>query len=268
MTLTYPKTTVLDHGYLQLKDVMGSDERIVEAARMSTGKGFLGWGPKHAEECPSTVDPLHAKVIPRARGMAPILVHGGACECEPKAGDEKLLAFLWNNRHTTPFEQCCLSIEVQAPLMVFREWHRHRTQSYNEFSARYAQMPNLHYLPSADRVRGQSVINKQATGDDALPPLIVAEFLRRCDEEQQLVYRNYEWAIENGIAREVARLDTPVSRYSRMVASGNLLNWLRFVGLRNAPTAQWEIRQYAVVLNDILKERFPRTLALFEEKPL
>ena len=84
------RTEVLDHGYVELVESWGSDERIVEAARMSTGKGFLGWGPKE----------------------------------DGSAGDEKLLKFLWENKHATPFEMGGMVIEVQAPIFVFREWHR------------------------------------------------------------------------------------------------------------------------------------------------
>jgi len=83
---------VLDHGYIKLVESWGSDERIIEAARMSTEKGFLGWGTPE------------------------------------KPGDEKLLGYLYKNKHMTPFEMSGWIIEVQAPIFVFREWHRHRTQ--------------------------------------------------------------------------------------------------------------------------------------------
>ena len=109
------RVELLDHGYLSLVETWGSDERIVEAARMSTGKGFLGWGTADAP------------------------------------GDEKLLKFLSDNAHATPFEMAGLIVEVQAPIMVFREWHRHRTQSYNEMSARYTPLPDVNYLPSVER---------------------------------------------------------------------------------------------------------------------
>src|SRR6185295_451000 len=97
---------VLDRGYVRLVDVWGSDRTIIEAARMSTGKGFLGWGD------------------------------------EGKPGDEKLLRFLWENKHATPFEMAGATFEIEAPIFVFREWHRHRTQSYNEMSARYTPLPD------------------------------------------------------------------------------------------------------------------------------
>ena len=219
---------LLDHGYLRLVESWGSDERIIEAARMSTNKGFLGWGT------PDT------------------------------PGDEKLLRYLYENHHGTPFEMAGMIIEVQAPIMVFREWHRHRTQSYNELSARYAQMPDLHYMPLPQRVQAQSRANKQGS-EGALPQEIVEEFLRRIDAEQHAAYETYEWAIQNGIAKEVARINTPVSRYSRMRASANLRNWLAFLTLRMAPGAQWEIRQYANAVGTLIQKAFPRTWTLFCE---
>jgi thymidylate synthase (FAD) len=214
-------------GYVQLIETWGSDERIIDAARMSTDKGFQGW-----------------------------------------PADEKLLRFLWEHRHTSPFEQAGVGFEVQGPIFVFREWHRHRTQSYNEFSARYAQMPDLHYLPDSSRVKAQSKTNKQGTSDHFLPAEIVAEFLQRIEREQRMIYETYRWALDHGIARELARLNTPASRYSKMRASANLLNWLRFCGLRMSGSAQWQIRQYANAIGSEIENHFPRTWALFKEKPL
>lgn len=109
------RVSVLDHGYVELIENWGSDEAIVEAARMSTDKGFLGWEPG---PCPVCDGETH--------------VNGAACRaCEGKGeirGDKHLLRYLWNNKHSTPFEFAGMTIEVQAPLIVFREWHRHRTQ--------------------------------------------------------------------------------------------------------------------------------------------
>src|SRR3990167_8524449 len=102
---------VLDHGYVELIEVWGSEERIIESARMSTNRGFNGWDK-----------------------------------------DEKLLRYLYENKHLTPFEQCGLTLEVQAPIFVVREWMRHRTQSYNELSGRYSEMPHLFYIPSIERL--------------------------------------------------------------------------------------------------------------------
>jgi thymidylate synthase (FAD) len=224
---------VLDHGSIRLIETWGSDEAIIEAARMSTGKGFLGWGTREAP------------------------------------GDEKLLAYLWNHRHTSPFEQAGLRVAVQAPIFVFREWHRHRTQSFNEFSARYAPMPDLHYVPTLERVKIAGGNNKQAGGVVGLAPDDrITQWLTDAAELQAVVYRHYEHGLELGIPKEVARINTPVARYSKMVASANLLNWLRFLGLRMAPVAQWEIRQYAEALGAFVAEHFPRTWTLFRDRPI
>lgn len=217
---------VLDHGYVKLIDTMGTDESIIEAARMSTGKGFENWEK-----------------------------------------DITLLDFLWRHKHTSPFEMCELTIEVQAPIMVFREWHRHRTQSYNEFSARYAQMPNLHYIPEKTRVQKQSAANKQG-GSEQMPDEDAQSFVDECGADQERLYIQYEDWIEAGIAKEVARINTPVSRYSKMRAKTDLLNWLRFLSLRMKPNAQLEIRKYAEAVATIVQALFPRTWRLFEENDL
>src|SRR4029079_8395260 len=128
------KIPVLDYGYVEIIDNWGSDERIIEAARMSTGKGFLGWGG----------------------GWCPNSPHDTECTCkgtrQNPPGDGKLLRFLWEHKHATPFEMGGLVIEVMAPIFVFREWHRHRTQSYNEMSARYTPLPDVNYIPSIERL--------------------------------------------------------------------------------------------------------------------
>src|SRR6185369_15364426 len=98
--------------------------------------------------------------------------HGCNSATYSKPGDEKLLRFLWENKHHTPFEMAGAIFEVQAPIFVFREWHRHRTQSYNEMSARYVPLPDVNYIPSVDRLMiGSDGKNRQAgtvAGADAL----------------------------------------------------------------------------------------------------
>lgn len=243
------KVTVLDHGYVQFVEAWGSDERIIEAARMSTQKGFEGWGPKgHAEDC-------HGK---------------GLCDCADlgKPGDEKLLSYLWKNNHATPFEMAGLVIEVQAPIFVFREWHRHRTQSYNEMSARYAPLPDLNYVPTAERMMaGGGHLTKQAGSTGAALTELEAGF-SRCDIEQccEMAEGRYQTMLKRGVPKEVARVVLPVGRYSRMRASANLRNWLGFLTLRQAPNAQWEIRQYADAVGTFIADRFPRTWTLFASK--
>lgn len=114
---------LLDHGYLEYIEGWGSDERIIEAARMSTGKGFLGWGLTEGicGSCGWKTNNVQVKGCPNCMPYQPIQIRS-------TTGDEKLLRYLWEHKHATPFEMAGMVIEVQAPIMVFREWHRHRTQ--------------------------------------------------------------------------------------------------------------------------------------------
>lgn len=264
------KIPILDHGYVALIESWGSDERIVEAARMSTGKGFLGWGVE--EECEN------CKGTGREPGFGPN--HncrtcggdfGGKGRRINKPGDEKLLKYLWDNRHATPFEMAGLVIEVQAPIMVFREWHRHRTQSYNELSARYTPLPDVNYIPTAERCLVVNGANKQANavkGADELTHESALAWLRELSELYDHAQAVYEIGLKSGIPKELARLPVPVGRYSRMRASANLRNWLAFLTLRSdcvpeGKAAQWEIRQFANAVGALIAEAFPRTYNLF-----
>lgn len=287
---------ILDHGYIKLVDWMGSDESIVEAARMSTGKGFNSWLPYYRCKLCGDVrtDFEYMEASPQNR-LVGICHHPDAksgpegVETHPDAkrhdwerapkGDAGLMRFLYENRHDTPFEMVELMIEVQAPIMVFREWHRHRTQSYNEMSARYIQMPNLHYIPSVERIIAASKKhrNKQQGGGGELtmPPHFeqapailteteIAQWVRlRLAQEQQGIYNLYEVMLGMGIAPEVARIDTPVARYSRMRAKTDLRNWLAFLTLRSDAAAQWEIQRYAYAVGYFISRLFPRTWDLW-----
>ena len=175
--------------------------------------------------------------------------------------DEKLLGYLYRNKHMTPFEMAGMVIEVQAPIFVFREWHRHRTQSYNEMSGRYIQLPPLYYVPSMERLEsgGQSATNKQASGTQFKCAQTARETIEMSHERAR---QDYEFLLDMGLAKELARVVLPVAQYSRMWAHANLRNWLHFLELRTAEGAQWEIRQYANAVAGLVREAFPRTAAL------
>jgi thymidylate synthase (FAD) len=183
-----------------------------------------------------------------------------------KPGDEKLLKYLWEHKHATPFEMGGLVVEVMAPIFVFREWHRHRTQSYNELSARYTPLPDVNYVPSVERLMLNSTTNKQASRAQGASELSVEEaenfqsHVVALYAEQQ---ERYERSLAVGVPKELARIILPVGRYSRMRASANLRNWLAFLTLRLDAAAQWEIRQCAQVVDSIVAAHFPRTHALF-----
>jgi len=226
-------TPVLDHGYVSLVETWGSDESIVEAARMSTGKGFQGWDK-----------------------------------------DEKFLKFLYDNKHSTPFEMAGAIFEIKAPIFIFREWHRHRTQSYNEMSARYVPLPDENYVPSVGRIV-ESVMNAQLTknkqeGSDKKVEIFMEDDADVIRVGIKDAYANsedhYRTMLAEGLPKELARLVLPVGRYSKMRAGANLRNWLAFLTLRQAPNAQWEIQQYANVVGNLLTEKFPKTMELFNNE--
>ncbi len=244
------RINVLDHGYVRLVDSMGSDELIVESARMSTQKGFEGWGP--------ITDHVSSSC---REGNCP----GG---CPTRAGDEKLLRYLWGNRHTTPFEMGEVLIEVKAPIFIFREWHRHRTQSYSEMSSRYAPLPSEDYLPTFERVMQIGTGTRQAKpadGAELLTEHNARRWLALLAAHYRAAEELYQIGLKIGVPKELARLPMPVARYSKMRAKANLLNWTRFLSLRLPESAQWEIRAYAGAVAEIISERFPRTMALFGE---
>ena len=250
-----PVQPILDHGYLEIIEAWGSEERIIESARMSTGKGFLGWEPGDCPTCFGTGEDPRNAPCPTCKGKGTHL------------GDEKLLKYLHSHHHATPFEFAGLVIEVKAPIFVFREWHRHRTQSYNEMSARYTPLPNENYIPTVERlVMASNKANKQAGAVDGALTLTeeMAE-LERADleREYELCELNYQRSLARGVPKELARIRLPVGRYSRMRASTNLRNWLAFLTLRDAPEAQWEIQQYAQAVARIINSKFPRTYGLF-----
>lgn len=274
------RTDVLDHGYVAYVEHWGSDERVIEAARMSTDKGFQGWGPLcatcgnaewsitvpgHYIHVGDSESYLHAR---DKYGADPVCTKCGGIDV--KIGDEKLLRYLWENNHATPFEMAGAIVEVQAPIFVFREWHRHRTQSYNELSARYTPLPDVNYIPTVERLMlGSDGKNKQA-GTVKGAAVLTEENAKLYQHRLQIGYedaeRDYQRALADGVPKELARLIIPVGRYSRMRASANLRNWLGFLTLRQDSKAQWEIRVFADAVHDILVRHFPRTLALFDEK--
>lgn len=285
--MTTTRIPLLDHGYIEVVEHWGSDARIIEAARMSTQKGFHGWGHKGGwavglgynrfigVEGPDAhrfpVELNEALLLPEKEAHHLALLYPNHAQgiqyVEPTVGDEKLLKYLYENAHSTPFEFAGLTVEVCAPIMVFREWHRHRTQGYAEASARYAPLPDFNYVPTVERCLVANTANRQA-GSLAGAPELTGESAAEWLEYLEFVYRHAEWVYQDGLKRgipkELARLPVPVGRYTRMRATSCLRNWLGFMTLRSVPTAQWEIRQYSDVIATMLRERYPHTMELFD----
>ena len=241
------KIDVLDHGYVRFIEAWGHGE-YAQLVQHSAG---------HTE----TVRDMEAGIIEAARQSTQGSFRGWD-------QDAKLLEHLYTNQHMTPFEQAGMTIEVQAPIFVFREWHRHRTQSYNEMSARYAPLPDLYYTPTVDRCVVPQTDNKQAAtvGGLVANPDDVEMWRFEVTALYAKAEKLYQRALMMGVPKEVARITMPVGHYSRMRASANLRNWLAFMTLRCAPNAQYEIRQFADAVGQIIAETFPRTHNLWVEE--
>lgn len=171
--------------------------------------------------------------------------------------DRKLLRYLFRMRHSTPFECCQLKFHIKLPIFVERQWARHRTAGWSEVSARYSELPDEYYIPDATHICSQSATNKQCSGEPVDAEL-AANFQADCDRQSQSAFRQYAEYLQDGIARETARINLPVSAYTEKVWWINLKNLLHFLGLRMESHAQLEIRQYATAIGEqIVKPLFP-----------
>jgi len=221
-------------GRVRLVQGWGNDKLVVIAARESTSKDFRGWGTPEAP------------------------------------GDEKFIRFLLEHQHTGPFEHCGVTLEVRCPLFITTQWLRHRTQSFSVKSARYVMFDGEYWLPTSmeaiERAHAsQKKRNKQAKGEVPVQPAKVAEAWVAMRDAIATSHSAYEQAVDAGMPREMARGAMPYGAMTDMIASANLLNWLRFLKLRDAPDAQEEIRVLAVQVRKILHKKFPRTMQAWEE---
>lgn len=169
---------------------------------------------------------------------------------------EGLVKRLWQDQHTSTFEHNTLTVRVEVPIFVAREWMRHRTQAFNEISGRYSEMEPVFYVPGEDRPlvqTGKAMDYRREAGSPVLRA--VTDRLMRIAGKG--AWRLYEYMLRKGVAREVARNVLPVSLYTRFYATANLRNWLHFVELRTDPTALWEIRQAALMVEGLISGLWP-----------
>src|SRR5690349_11704140 len=125
-----------------------------------------------------------------------------------------LIRYLRRHHHTTPSEMVELKFHCVMPIFVARQWIRHRTASVNELSARYSLMPLLFYKPESDQFALQSRSNKQGREGGA-PPAVYEEAVRRWEELRAAAGGAYTWMLEEDVARELARIDLPLSTYTQ-----------------------------------------------------
>jgi len=176
--------------------------------------------------------------------------------------DAGLIRFLMRDRHGTPFEHNAFRFHIRCPIFVAREWMRHRVGSFNEFSLRYARATEDFYVPEAEDVRSQ-VGKPGAYTFETVEPELAEETRDALREVYDLAYTTYERLVDAGVAREVARSVLPVGAYTEFYWTVNARSLLNFVSLRNAETAQREIRRYAEACERFLEDRMPVTYAAF-----
>jgi thymidylate synthase (FAD) len=217
------KIDVLNGGFVRLVDSMGSDLSIVRAARVSYDADWREGDEK---------------------------------------SDAKLIGYLMKNRHTSPFESVTFTFEVKAPIFVFRQWHRHRTWSFNEISARYTELDEGFYVPELDQITTQSKDNKQMRTNEQHP--LAPNFQYIIDSKCQAAFATYRALIVDGCPRELARSVLPVAAYSRMFATCDLHNLLHFIRLRDHEHAQYEIRVYAQAMLELIRPIVPIATKEFE----
>lgn len=181
---------------------------------------------------------------------------------EMSEADEGLVRFLLRERHGTPFEHNAFRFHVRCPIFVAREWMRHRIGSYNEFSMRYAEAKDDFYVPAAEDVRTQ-VGKPGAYTFEQVPAELAEETRATLDAQYRGAFAAYQALVEKGVAREVARSVLPVGIYTEFFWTVNARALMNFVSLRNAETAQREIRRFAEAVEELFAERMPVTHAAF-----
>jgi len=223
--------SVLDHGEIVLLDVMGNDADIVKAARVSYS----------------------------------------ASKNKTHGDDRALIRYLMKHKHTSPFEMAELKFFLKMPIFIARQWVRHRTAnsvdraaSMNETSYRYSVADGEYYTPALGEIRSQSKNNKQC-GGDVLREHDADWFIYNYQEACGYAFETYERMIGRNVSREIARGALPQSTYTEFYWKIDLHNLLHFLNLRMHPHAQEQIRAYANIMFDMVKERFPLTVEAFED---
>ena len=168
-----------------------------------------------------------------------------------------LLRYLRRHKHTTPSEMVELKFHCCMPMFIARQWIRHRTANVNELSGRYSLIPMLFYTPEAEQLQTQSRKNNQGRSGEAVAADVHAEAVRRWNEIRRASAEAYDWMTASEVARELARIDLPLSTYTQWYWKIDLHNLLHFLTLRVDSHAQWEIQEYGRVMAGMLKRVAP-----------
>ncbi len=185
-----------------------------------------------------------------------------------KREDRGLIRYLMRHHHTTPFEMVEFKFHIKLPIFIARQWIRHRTANVNEYSGRYSVMEDEFYIPPADQVTGQSKSNRQGRDETELTPEAREQFLSFLETSNEQLYAEYKNSLENGVARELARINLPLSLYTQWYWKIDLHNLFHFLKLRLDPHAQWEIQEYARAMAEMVRQVVPVAWEAFEDYQL
>ncbi len=217
------ETKVLDHGILALESYWGDDLKPARIARTSFRNSDAH---KTQEE------------------------------------NERLIKYLYDHQHNTPFEFCGATFYCVMPIFVARQWVRSRAASINEESLRYVDARREVYIPEPERCQKQSKSNKQGSAPEIVDsPELVRLLIQKNAEE---CFHNYELLMSQGLAKEIARSVLPLGLYTGWYWQANLRMILHFLSLRTDPHAQYEIRVYAEAMLEMLRPIFPTVIRAWE----
>lgn len=184
----------------------------------------------------------------------------GKVSYEISEKDINLINFLIEHDHTSPLEHNQLSFRVKCPIFVARQWMRHRMNSYNEISYRYAPAPVEFYIPKEWRF--QHKINHQASEGSFQDE----DLLKKYKDSIEIAHKTYEEMLAKGVCRELARGILPVSIYTQFIFTCNLHSLMHFLNLRLKSGAQKEIRVYANAMLELANEHFPAAINAWKKK--
>jgi len=185
-----------------------------------------------------------------------------ASESKGEELGKKLLMYLFKMKHTSPFEQCSVQFNIKMPIFCMRQFVRHRTFKLNEMSARYTEMWDDFYEPIAFRLRDTK--NKQGSLESEAFAKETADLIQEYKDHDRAGYALYQKGLKRGVAKEMARFCLSVANYTEIVITADLHNLMHFLRLRLDAHAQWEMRQIAKGMHDMVKDLFPWSLEAFD----
>jgi thymidylate synthase (FAD) len=202
-----------------------------------------------------------------ARGSDRFIAQTARTSTDTTAGedaDNRLVTRLIRDEHTSPVEFASVVLQIKCPIFIARQWMRHRSGTFNEFSGRYSEFPEEFYVPELSRIQAQSTFNKQGSAEqlDSVDQFIIRDQMTQISKA---AYDTYCFLIAKGLTRELARCVLPVNYYTVFRWSVNLHNLFHFLRLREDPHAQYEIRVFAEAIHSMVSEQFPVATAAFKE---